>query len=127
MRIKLDENLPATLSLLLRNLGHNVSTVDDEGLGGSPDSVIWQAAQREERFLITQDLDFSDLRTFAPGAHHGILLVRLHSPSRRALSDRIVAAFSTEQVEAWLGCFVIVSSRKIRVIKEAPTPPPASN
>jgi predicted nuclease of predicted toxin-antitoxin system len=126
MRIKLDENLPARLSLLLRELGHSVSTVDDEGLGGSPDSVIWLAAQREARFLITQDLDFSDLRTFAPGTHHGILLVRLHSPSRQALSDRIMAAFSTEDVEAWLGCFVIVSSRKIRVIKQAPTPP-ASN
>jgi predicted nuclease of predicted toxin-antitoxin system len=127
MRIKLDENLPAGLSPLLGKLGHNVSTVDDEGLAGSPDAVIWQAAQREARFLITQDLDFSDLRTFAPGTHHGILLVRLHSPSRQALSDRIIAAFRTEDVEAWRGCFVIASSRKTRVIKESPTPPPASN
>jgi predicted nuclease of predicted toxin-antitoxin system len=127
MRIKLDENLPARLSPLLSKLGHDLSTVDDEGLRGSPDSVIWQAAQRESRFLITQDLDFSDLRTFTPGTHHGILLVRLHSPSRQALSERILAVFSTEDVEAWLGCFVIVSSRKIRVIKESPMPPPASN
>lgn len=119
MRIKLDENLPAGLSPLLSKIGHDVSTVEDEGLEGNPDSVIWQAAQRESRFLITQDLDFSDLRIFAPGTHHGILLVRLHSPSRQALSDRILAVFSTEDVESWLGCFVIVSSRKIRVIKEA--------
>src|SRR5258708_17561811 len=112
MRIKLDENLPSRLSLLLQRFGHNVSTVEDEGLGGSPDSVIWLAAQREGRFLITQDLDFSDLRTFAPGTHHGILFVRLHSPSRQTLSDRIMAAFGTEDVEAWLGCFVIASSRK---------------
>jgi predicted nuclease of predicted toxin-antitoxin system len=127
MRIKLDENLPAGLSLLLRNLGHNVSTVDEEGLGGRPDSVIWQAAQREARFLITQDLDFSDLRSFSPGTHHGILLVRLHSPSRQALSDRIVAVFGTEDVEAWKGCFAIVSSRKIRVIREVPGPSSARN
>jgi predicted nuclease of predicted toxin-antitoxin system len=127
MRIKLDENLPAKLSVLLREFGHNVSTVDDEGLGGSPDPVIWQAAQREERFLITQDLDFSDLRAFAPGTRHGILLVRLHSPSRQALRDRIMAAFDTEDVEAWLGCFVIVSSRKIRVIKKSAMPPPANH
>lgn len=122
MRIKLDENLPASLSPLLNKLGHNISTVEDEGLRGSPDSVIWQAAQREARFLVTQDLDFLDLRSFAPGTHRGILLVRLHSPSRQALSDRIMAVFGTEEVEAWLGCFVIVSSRKIRVIKGAPGP-----
>ena len=127
MRIKLDENVPARLSPLLAKLGHNASTVDDEGLGGSADSVIWQAAQREERFLITQDLDFSDLRSFAPGTHHGILLVRLHSPSRQALSDRIMAVFGTEDVEGWKGCFAIVTSRKIRVIKEAPGPSSARN
>jgi predicted nuclease of predicted toxin-antitoxin system len=127
MRIKLDENLPVRLSRLLGELGHNVSTVDDEGLGGRPDSVVWQAAQREARFLITQDLDFSDLRSFAPGTHHGILLVRLHSPSRQALSDRIMAVFGAEDVETWKGCFAIVSSRKIRVIKEAPGPSSTRN
>lgn len=61
MRIKLDENLPISLAPLLKTLGHDVSTVDDEGLRGKPDFDIWQAAQSEARFLITQDLDFSDL------------------------------------------------------------------
>jgi predicted nuclease of predicted toxin-antitoxin system len=121
MRIKLDENLPIRLSPLLRTLGHEVSTVEDEGLSGKADFDIWQAAQAEARFLITQDLDFSDVRRFAPGTHHGILLVRLHSPSRRNLSDRIMAVFDGEAVETWLGCFVIVSSRKIRVIREIPS------
>ena len=127
MRIKLDENLPVQLSEHLSKLGHDVSTVDHEGLNGKPDSDIWQAAQTEARLLITQDLDFSDLRRFAPGMHHGILLVRLHSPSRKALSDRIMAVFNGEDVEAWHGCFVIVSSRKIRVIREALPLPPAGN
>jgi len=68
MRIKLDEDLPIGLSPLLGKLSHDVSTVRDEGLDVRPDSDIWQAAQREARFLITQDLDFSDLRTFVPDA-----------------------------------------------------------
>jgi hypothetical protein len=34
-------------------------------------------AQRAGRFLVTQDLDFSDVRRFEPGSHHGLLLVRL--------------------------------------------------
>jgi predicted nuclease of predicted toxin-antitoxin system len=119
MRIKLDENLPTGLSPLLRTLGHDVSTVEDEGLSGKVDFDIWQAVQTEGRFLITQDLDFSDLRRFAPGTHQGILLVRLHSPSRRSLSERIMAVFAAEAVETWRECFVIVSSRKIRVIRKS--------
>lgn len=83
MKIKLDENLPFSLAIPLRGLGHDVHTTHEEGLLGHADREIWEMAQKESRFLITQDLDFSDLRQFAPGSHHGILLVRLRSPSRR--------------------------------------------
>jgi predicted nuclease of predicted toxin-antitoxin system len=77
MKLKLDENLPATLAVRLRELGHDADTVRDEGLTGRPDELVWQAAQAEGRFLVTQDLDFSDARKFAPGTHCGILLVRI--------------------------------------------------
>lgn len=83
MKIKLDENLPAVLAESLRNLGHDTQTTLDENLKGCDDSAIWCAAQSESRFLITQDLDFSDLRQFAPGTHAGILLVRLYEPRLR--------------------------------------------
>ncbi len=69
MKIKLDENLPARLATLLESMGHQVDTVADEGLTGKPDSDVWIAAQKESRFLITQDLDFSDTRLFQPGTH----------------------------------------------------------
>jgi predicted nuclease of predicted toxin-antitoxin system len=117
MKIKLDENLPLRLAILLKELGHDVHTVHDEGLVGLKDSEIWQAVQTNSRFLITQDLDFSDLRRFAPGSHHGILLVRLHSPNRRNLVGRMVEIFETESVGEWARCFVVVTERKIRVLK----------
>ncbi len=60
MKIKLDENLAHQLAVALQNLSHEVDTVFDEGLVGHSDVEIWQAAQNESRFLITQDLDFSN-------------------------------------------------------------------
>jgi hypothetical protein len=68
MKIKLDENLPHQLAALLADLGHQVHTVFEERLVGRDDMDIGEAAQRESRFLITQDLDFSDARRFAPGS-----------------------------------------------------------
>jgi len=59
MRLKLDENIPASGAVRLAALGHDVHTVRDEGLGGRPDDDVWHAAQAEDRFLVTQDLDFS--------------------------------------------------------------------
>jgi predicted nuclease of predicted toxin-antitoxin system len=117
MRIKLDENLPASLAPLLHTLGHNVDTVPEERLQGRSDPVIWQAAQDEGRFLVTQDLDFSDIRRFRPGTHYGILLLRLRTPGRAALTARLTSVFHDEDVESWQGCFVVVSDRKIRVTR----------
>ena len=118
MKIKLDENLPLGLAGALKNLGHNIHTTAEEGLAGKPDGDVWAAAQREGRFLITQDLDFSDLRRFAPGSHHGILLVRLHSPDWRSLSERVAKIFRDEDVERWAGCFVVATEHKIRIVRK---------
>jgi predicted nuclease of predicted toxin-antitoxin system len=119
MRIKLDENLPASLAAILITLRHDVHTVADENLSGKSDHEIWEAAQHETRFLITQDLDFSDVRRFVPGAHCGILLVRLHSPDRQSLIMRIAEIFQQEEVSRWAGCFVIATELKIRVIRSS--------
>jgi predicted nuclease of predicted toxin-antitoxin system len=72
MRVKLDENLPLLLASALKGLGHDVHTTNEEGLAGCLDGQIWEAAQREGRFLLTQDHDFSDARRFVPGTHCGI-------------------------------------------------------
>ena len=117
MRIKLGENLPFPLAALLKELGHGVHTTYEERLAGRPDKEIWNAAQKESRFLITQDLDFSDLRRFAPGSHHGILLVRLRSPNQRNLAAKIGEVFQKENVSEWAGCFVVTTERKTRVLK----------
>jgi predicted nuclease of predicted toxin-antitoxin system len=117
MKIKLDENLPLRLAASLNDLGHDVETVRDEQLIGHRDAEIWEAAQKESRFLITQDMDFSDSRRFAPGSHSGILLVRLRPPNRRNLVVRVAELFQTETTEEWSRCFVVATERKIRVLK----------
>jgi predicted nuclease of predicted toxin-antitoxin system len=93
MKIKLDENMPLRLAEVLRRLGHDTDTVPKEGLAGRCDEAVWHAAQESGRFLITQDLDFSDTRRFAPGTRQGILLVRLREPGRNALLRHVEAAF----------------------------------
>src|SRR5271165_1638941 len=117
MKIKLDENLPFRLATVLNELGHDVHTTREEGLSGHADPEIWRIAQSESRFLITQDLDFSDSRKFAPGSHCGILLVRLRWPSRKALIERVTVLFETENVSQWERCFVVATERKLRVVK----------
>lgn len=98
MRIKLDENLP-----------HRLVPV---------------AAQSSDRFLITQDLDFSDMRRYTPGTHAGLLLVRLPRPGRNTLFERVSAVFHTENVADWAGCLVVATEHKVRLRR--PTRPAPS-
>ena len=115
MIIKLDENLPERLVATLQALGHDIDSVRAERLAGHDDADVWHAAQTEGRFLITQDLDFSDLRRYAPGTHAGLLLVRLAQPGRDALLARVAMLFATEPVETWGGCLVVATDHKVRV------------
>lgn len=115
MRIKLDGNLPDRLVAVLTTLVHDVDTVHGEQLTGRADPDIWSAAQSERRFLITQDLEFSDIRRYTPGTHAGLLLVRLPRPGRSALLDRVTALFRTEQIENWAGCLVVATDQKVRI------------
>jgi hypothetical protein len=115
MRIKLDENLPESLLASLVSQGHDVDNVRMEGLNGRPDPDVWQSAQASQRYLITQDMDFSNMKKFTPGTHHGLLLLRLRLPGRIALARRVLDIFQSEDVTSWARCFVLVTDWKIRV------------
>jgi hypothetical protein len=91
--------------------------VAKEKLIGRDDLIIWEAAQAADRFLITQDLDFSDIGRYEPGSHNGLLLLRLRMPGRIALAQRVHSIFQSEDVDSWKGCFVIATDLKIRVRK----------
>jgi len=97
-------------------LGHDVDNVRMEGLSGQDDATVWNASQEAGRFLITQDLDFSDVRRFQPGTHGGLLLVRLPDAGRATLAQRVGDLFRSEDVQSWVGCFVVLTEHnKIRV------------
>lgn len=117
MNIKLDENMPEALVSILAGLGHDTDTVPQENLTGQADTQVWDAAQQAERFLITQDLDFSNSKKFVPGTHQGILLIRLRDPGRLALLHIVEALFATEPVDSWQGCLVVATERKLRVLR----------
>lgn len=117
MKLKLDENLPTSAAPRLAALGYDVHTVLEEKLGGRNDAEVWAAAQTEGRFLVTCDLDFSDARAFAPGTHHGVLIVRLPDAEQWRAADHLLAWFSDPVARSWGGCLVVATIHKVRVIR----------
>jgi Domain of unknown function (DUF5615) len=52
VKIKIDENLPDDLALLLRAAEYDVATVEEEGLAGYDDPPVLKAATAEDRILL---------------------------------------------------------------------------
>jgi predicted nuclease of predicted toxin-antitoxin system len=115
LRIKLDENLPVEAAVVLRPLGHDVDTVDDEAMVGAADEDVLRAATAEGRLLITLDRGFADIRRHPPGTHAGVVVLRpsdqLAPTVIAALRDLVVA----HPLEDMVGCNTIVRSGLVRI------------
>ncbi len=95
MKFKVDENVPAEFASILREAGFDTDTVFDEKLSGAGDSVLSERCRREDRVLMTLDLDFANVQAYPPKSHSGIVVFRSKSqdkPTLVALLKRLVPA-----------------------------------
>jgi predicted nuclease of predicted toxin-antitoxin system len=114
LKFKIDENPPVECAALLRDAGFQADTVADEGICGGEESELMARCQNEHRVLATLDLDFSDIRVYAPHTHLGILVLRSRSQDKQsllALMQRAVWLFTQRSPvgELW-----IVEARRVR-------------
>jgi predicted nuclease of predicted toxin-antitoxin system len=89
VNLKLDENLGHTAAELFRQGGHGVETVHSQRLSGAPDAEVIAMCRREQRCLVTLDLDFSNPLMFKPWKYAGIAVLRL--PARPTHDDLLLA------------------------------------
>jgi len=114
LRIKLDENMPRDAAEKLRDDGHDVMTVIDEGLGGESDPPVLRAATDEGRTLLTFDLDFANIREFPPGTHAGIVVFRLQDQRWKTLKQPLLRLLAKGSLDGLSGGLAIVSEARIR-------------
>jgi predicted nuclease of predicted toxin-antitoxin system len=113
--VKLDEHLGNAHLQLLRDSSYDVDTVLGERLAGSSDELLWSRVVADGRFLITLDLDFSDVRRFPPGTHPGILLVRARSTSSSAVLKVLRRVVAERALEDLRGCLAVADERITRI------------
>ena len=114
MKFKLDENIGRRGFELLRNSGHDVVTVRDEGLAGAPDEQIFSAAASESRALITLDYDFAQVLRFPPHTGAGTVVLELGGrASLEALLGRLRAMLANLQSHPVAGRLWIIEPGRV--------------
>ncbi|MGH7492567.1 MAG: DUF5615 family PIN-like protein [bacterium] len=122
MKFKLDENFGKRTQHLFKASGHETQTVREEGLQGSPDQTLFRHCLREQRCLVTLDLDFTDVTRFPPQQTAGIAVVRIpQNPSLPVLENLVQQLLHMLTLSSIDGQLWIIEAGRIRIYQKDPS------
>jgi predicted nuclease of predicted toxin-antitoxin system len=112
MRIVADENLDGPLVAWLRDRGHDVVWMA-EADPGRPDREVLAMAAKDDRVLITWDLDYGVLVFRRGGKVPGMVLLRFRASSPRELLRLFTDRWHEIEQQA-PGHYLVVTNAKLR-------------
>ena len=116
MKIKLDENIGHRGVDLLTSAGHDVMTVRDQHLQGTPDENLFNVCAAEDRILITLDHDFGQVLRFPPERGAGLIILEPGAQvTPQALLDRLRDFRALAEVRSPEGTLWIVEPGRVRI------------
>ena len=122
MRIKVDEDLPPAVTERLRDAGHDAAGVVEQGMSGWKDPGLWEAVQKEGRFLVTSDKGFGDIRAYPPGTHAGILVLRPDQDGIRPLVELTLLVLERARLDDLARLVSVATPRGLRTRRPNPSP-----
>ena len=115
MHVKVDEDLPRAIVQMLSDRRYEAASVLQQGMGGWKDPDLWQAVQTENRFLVTADKGFADIRLHPPGSHAGVLLLRPSQDGIRPVTELLKRVLASYTLEDLAGTVTVATSQGIRI------------
>lgn len=117
-----DEDMPRSTAAVLRQAGHAAVDVRDVGLRGRSDDEVFARAQVTGAALITADKGFSNVLSFPPGTHAGLIVVRVPNELPTPQVNReVLRALAELEGEELRGLLVIVEVGRTRIRRPPPS------
>jgi predicted nuclease of predicted toxin-antitoxin system len=99
----------------LRTKGHEAVHLRDEGLQRLPNGEIFQKAGREQRIVLTFDLDFGEILAASGRQIVSVILFRLRNTRTGFVIQRLDDVLNQSSAELMQGTIVIVEDGRHRV------------
>ena len=114
MRILADENIPLSVVKFLKKEGHDVVTLYDLNKRGISDIEVVETAEKDDRIILTLDLDFGHMYYFSEHAKINIMVVRPKIIFPENIIKCLNKFFDLNIKSKGL---IVISEKKVRIIK----------
>lgn len=114
MRFLIDAALAPSLSSWLTACGHDSLHVHHVGMSRSPDMAILLFAEKEERIIVTADLDFPRLFALLRAQSPGLILFRGGNFSSEQTKELLRAALDALDADDFQNSLIVLDGQRIR-------------
>ncbi len=115
MRFLADMGISQKSVAWLRAEGHDTVHLRDEQLQRLPDAEILEKAKKENRIILTCDLDFTALLAASQSSLPSVILFRLEDERPDNINRRLFTVISESSIALQSGAVISVDERKHRV------------
>ena len=115
MRFLADMGVARGVVAWLRDGGHDVVHLLDEGLERLPDQAVLAKAEAEDRILLTFDLDFGEILALSGQRSGSVVLFRLSSARPEQVIDRLRHVIAEVDAALSEGAIVTAEETRLRV------------
>lgn len=115
MRILADAHISPSTVEFLRSLGHETIRVDEALSAEARDLEIVEFARRQNRVILTQDLDFSAIIALSGRSSPSVISLRLSSARTETVNELLASQLPRLEEEASRGVLVTIEDRRVRV------------
>ena len=81
---------------------------------------MWPLVVRQGEFFTTADKGFGDIRSFPPGTHNGIMVLRPVKESVRSFVELLEATLKNHRLEDLVGTISVAMPARLRIRRKAP-------
>jgi len=99
----------------LNSHGHAATHLRDEGLHRLPDGEIFEKAIREDRVLLTFDLDFGEIAALSRGRAVRVVLFRLHNTRTPHVVARLASVLNESAQALERGALILIEESRHRI------------
>ena len=121
MKLLLDMGLAQSTARLLRTQGHDAIHLREQGLQRLDDQLIVAKALREDRIIVTHDLDFGRIVALSGDRFPSVITFRLEDMRAQQVNRYLQDVLSRFAPELGTGALISVTEQAVRV-RRLPVP-----